>query len=122
MDAEHLRRLFVLANSFKDGDLLVGGTRDDALRADARRELLATPLAELHRTPLVEDGVSDALARSVDGRVQKQLDTLTVHRLKQRLLAPQAAAWFVRHRTGLTSEVIAAAAKVMSDDELSRVA
>jgi ethanolamine ammonia-lyase large subunit len=122
MDADHLRRLFVLANSFKDGDLLVGGTRDDALRADARRELLATPLAEIHRTALVDDGVSDALARSIDGQVQKQLDILTVHQLKERLLAPHAAAWFVRHRKGLTSEVIAAVAKVMSDDELSLVA
>ena len=89
MDADHLRRLFVLANAFKDGDLLVGGTRDDALRADARRELLATPLAEIHRTTLVDDGVSDALARSIDRRIQKQLDSLTVHQLTQRLLAPQ---------------------------------
>jgi ethanolamine ammonia-lyase large subunit len=122
MDADHLRRLFVLANSFKEGDLLVGGTRDDVLRADARRELLATPLAEIHRTTLVDDGVSEALARSVDRRVQKQLDLLTVHQFKELLLAPHAAAWFVRHRKGLTSEVIAAAAKVMSDEELSRVA
>jgi ethanolamine ammonia-lyase large subunit len=66
--------------------------------------------------------VSEALARSIDRRVQKQLDLLTVHQLKELLLAPHAAAWLLHHRKGLTSEVIAAAAKVMSDDELSRVA
>ena len=122
MDADHLRRLFVLANAFKEGDLLVGGTRDDALRAEARRELLATPLCAIHRTDIVDDGVTDALARSIDRRIQKELDLLTVRQLKERLLGPQAAAWLARNTNGLTSEVIAAAAKVMTDDELSRVA
>ena len=41
MNAREGRNLFVLANAFKEGDLAVGGTTDDRLRAEARRELLA---------------------------------------------------------------------------------
>jgi hypothetical protein len=32
MDAQELRQRFVLANAFKEGDLSVGGTRDDRVR------------------------------------------------------------------------------------------
>ena len=32
-----LRRLFLLANAFKEGDVALGGTADDRLRADARQ-------------------------------------------------------------------------------------
>jgi hypothetical protein len=32
MDSQALRQLFVLANAFKEGDLAVGGTRDDRVR------------------------------------------------------------------------------------------
>ena len=58
MDSADLRRTFALANAFKEGDLLVGGTRDDVLRAEARRSLLATPVADIRRTRLVDDRVS----------------------------------------------------------------
>ena len=36
--ADALRRTLLLANAFKEGDLPLGGTRDHAIRADARRE------------------------------------------------------------------------------------
>jgi hypothetical protein len=59
-----LRQALTLANAFKEGDLAVGGTTDDLLRADARRALLTTTLGTVRRTVLIDDGVTDALTRT----------------------------------------------------------
>ena len=115
------RLTLALANAFKEGDLGVGGTRDDTLRAEARRAILGTSLRTVRTTTLVDDGVSEALARSIDRDTAAGLDSLTVGDVKARLLAADGAAWAARHRHGLTSETIAACAKVMSDEELAHV-
>lgn len=122
MDVHQLRQTLVLANAFKEGDLLVGGTTDEAVRNSARATLRATTLANLRQTTLVEDGVSEALARSLNRAHQAELDPLTVGDLTKRLLSPESTQWVRRYRDGLSSEAIAAAAKVMTNDELSFVA
>ena len=122
MDARQLRQTLVLANAFKEGDLLVGGTRDDAIRESARATLRATTLADIRQTTVVDDGVSEALARLLNRSHQAELDALTVGDLTRRLLSPEAAHWVRRYRDGLTSEAIGAAVKVMTNDELSFVA
>jgi hypothetical protein len=61
-----LRRIFALANAFKEGDMSVGGTADDRVRDEARRELLGQTVGQIRRTPLIDDGVSSALQRSRD--------------------------------------------------------
>jgi ethanolamine ammonia-lyase large subunit len=122
MDPRQLRRLLVLANPFKQGDLLVGGTRDDSQRAEARRELRATTIGAIDSTRLVDDGVSEALSRSVDREIQTAVAPLTIDALSHLLLADQGVHWVRRHRSGLTSEAIAAVVKVMTDQELSRLA
>jgi ethanolamine ammonia-lyase large subunit len=120
MDAQELRQRFVLANAFKEGDLPIGGTRDDRVCEEARRALLATRLGEIRQTTLVEDGVSERLAHSLNWNLQGELDRLTVEQLRQRLLGmPEHVHHF---RDGLSSEAIAAVVKVMTNDELSRVA
>jgi ethanolamine ammonia-lyase large subunit len=111
-----------LANAFKEGDLLVGGTRDDRARYDARRALLATTAGEIRRTVIVEDGITDALCRSIDPALTAEIDPLTLAQVRERLLAPHAPAWVRRYRGGLASEVVAAVAKTLTDDELSSVA
>jgi ethanolamine ammonia-lyase large subunit len=116
------RRLLVLANEFKEGDLLVGGTRDDRQRLDARTMLLSTTVGEIRRAVLVDDGVTDALDRGRDRRFDGELDPLSIARLKSHLLSKDGPAWVSRHARALTSEVIAAIAKVMTSDELSIVA
>jgi ethanolamine ammonia-lyase large subunit len=122
MDAAALRQTLTLAGEFKEGDAAVGGTTDPQVRADARRALLATTLGTIRRGVLVDDGVSDALARARDRRFDADLDALTIADLRARLLDRGGAAWARTHGPALASEAIAAVAKVMTGDELSAVA
>jgi ethanolamine ammonia-lyase large subunit len=121
MDRLQLRRLFVLANAFKEGDVALGGTSDERLRQDARRELLGTTLGEIRRATLVEDGVSAALDRARDRRFDGTLDSLTIAGLEAILLGRDGPSWVGVHRQALSSETIAAVAKVMTNEELSAV-
>jgi ethanolamine ammonia-lyase large subunit len=117
-----LRQAFVLANEFKEGDLLVGGADDARLRDDARRSLEALRLGEIVPAAFVDDGVSEALERSLNAQSLADVSGLTVARLKEILLSPACAGWIRRYRNGLGSEVIAAVVKVMTESELSTVA
>jgi hypothetical protein len=103
-----LRQTFVLANAFKEGDLLVGGTRDDRVRDDARRELRATRVGSIRRTSFVDDGVSAAIDRGRDRTLDAVLDLLTIDQIKDGLLGNEGAAWARIHRDSLPSEVCAA--------------
>jgi len=122
VDAAALRQIFTLANDFKEGDLLVGGTADPRLRADARHEILGLTLGTLRRTVLVDDAVSDALDRARDPQYDAALDPLTIADLRTVLLGRGAAPWVDRHGPALASETIAAVVKVLTNDELSTVA
>jgi ethanolamine ammonia-lyase large subunit len=122
MDPGALRQILTLASAFKEGDLAVGGTTDDRIRADAQRALLATPVVDIHRTHLIDDGVTADLARSRDRRFDDDLASHTIGSIRSALLAPGAAKWVATYAGGLGSEVIAAVVKVMSNDELSVVA
>src|SRR6266850_7756675 len=118
MDAAELRRLFVLANAFKEGDLLVGGTADDRVRADARRALGDVRLLDIHQTPVVDDGVTATLTRRLARHRDADLDRRTIGDLKATLLSAGSAGFVPRHCDSLASETIAAVVKVMTNDEL----
>ncbi|MGH9901388.1 MAG: ethanolamine ammonia-lyase subunit EutB, partial [Pyrinomonadaceae bacterium] len=122
MNRQELIRTFTLANEFKEGDLLVGGTRDERVRAEARVKLGALRLGEISGTEFVEDLVSETLASAIDSRLAAEISRLSVAELKGVLLSAGGSDWARRHRDGLRSEVIAAVVKMMSDDELSTVA
>jgi ethanolamine ammonia-lyase large subunit len=117
-----LRQTFVLANEFKEGDLLVGGADDPKIRNEARRSLEALRLGDIVSGAFVDDGVTDALEQSLDRQIAAGLSELTVDGLKQTLLGPSAPEWVRRNRAGLRSEAIAAVVKVMTESELSIVA
>src|SRR5262249_45600284 len=70
---------------------------------------------------LVEDGITAALNGALDRDLLSDVATLTVGDIKRRLLSRAGPSWADRYRQGLSSEVIAAVAKVMTDEELSRV-
>lgn len=122
MNHHELRQTLVLANPFKEGDAVVGGTTDDRVRADARQMLLAATIGDLRRTIVVNDGVTAALQQSRDRRFDHQLDALTVAQLKSALLEPGASAWAAQRSHAFPSEAIAAVVKVMTNEELSLVA
>jgi len=122
MDQRRLVQLFARANEFKEGDLLVGGTRDARERDDARQQLSALRLGEITHATLVEDSLSLALARSLNAPLAGEIAHLTIRDLKRTLLGANASDWARRYRDGLASEVIAAVVKIMTDDELATVA
>lgn len=122
MSHDELRSLLVLSNTMKEGDLALGGTLDERLRAEARAALVSLRIGELGPAALLDDGVSIALARSLDPERRAELSSLTVGELKRGLLGADRARFAERTRDGLSSEAIAAVVKLMSDDELSIVA
>src|SRR5215471_2829087 len=123
MDAATLRQTLALASAFKEGDRsLIGvGAADDRVREEARRALLATAVGDIHTTVLIDDRVSEQLQRSRDRRFDAEFRLLTIGRVCEALLGPGAGAWVRAYGPALGSETIAAVAKVLTDDELSRV-
>ena len=122
MDSNKARLVFARANEFKEGDLLVGGTRDDAVRQDARKEVAALRIGDIDRLVLVEDAITEALSRSVDRQLLNEIAHLTIGDLKGILTGDACTAWVRRYSAGLPSEAIAAVVKTMNNDELSMVA
>src|ERR1044072_1595360 len=118
MVRDQLSEIFVLANEFKEGDLNVGGTRDDHVRRDARSALAALSLGDIARAEFVEDQITEALHRSLDPQLASEIAYLTVAELKRILLSPDGASWIERHRNAVSSEAAAAVVKIMTNEEL----
>src|ERR1044071_3760239 len=114
-------QIFVLANEFKEGDLNVGGTRDDHIRRQARDTLAAVTLGDIARSDFVEDQVTEALHRSLDPQLASKVAHITVADFKRILLSPQGASWIEHHRDGVSSEAAAAVVKIMTNEELATV-
>lgn len=121
MNQNELSKTFALANDFKEGDLTVGGTHDDHLRSEARKEIASLRVGDIANAVFVEDQVTETLHRSLDAKLAQEISSLTVVDLKGILLGAAGAAWARRYCNGLASEVIAAVAKVMTNDELGSV-
>ena len=117
-----MRRTFVLANEFKEGDCLVGGTNDAHVRDEARRSIEAMRIGDIVSAAFVGDGVTEALERSLDAPSLAEIAALTIGQVKQMLLSVAGADWVRHYRDGLRSEVIAGVVKVMTEAELSTVA
>lgn len=118
MARNQLREIFALANEFKQGDLSVGGTRDDHLRRQARADLNTLSLGDIAGTDFVEDQITEALHRSLDPQFAGKVAHLTVAELKRILLSPEGASWIEHHRNGVSSEAAAAVVKIMTNEEL----
>ncbi|MET0151914.1 MAG: ethanolamine ammonia-lyase subunit EutB [Candidatus Binatia bacterium] len=120
MNRGELVHTFVLANELKEGDLSLGGTHDDRVREEARRMLASLRVGELDPAAFVDDGVSEALAHSLDPAISRDLGALTIGELRRALLA-EGTRWAERCRAGLSSEAIAGVVKIMTEDELARL-
>lgn len=122
MNRQEMAQIFARANEFKEGDLLVGGTRDEQERKEARGSLSGLLLGNITKTVLVEDLISETLNRSLNPQLASDISNLTVNDLKRILLQPDAGVWVNHYRDGLSSEAIAAVVKVMTNEELAAVA
>jgi len=120
--SKRIKSIFALANEFKEGDIPVGGTRDYAIKMEAKKEVSAMRLGEITKAVFVDDGISEAIERSLDRRLASEVSGMTIAAMKDILLGPRCAEWVESHGNGLSSEVIAAVVKIMTDDELSKVA
>jgi ethanolamine ammonia-lyase large subunit len=118
MVQNQLTQTFVLANEFKEGDLNVGGTRDEHTRREAREALAALSLGDINKADFVEDQATEALHQSLDPELASKVAHLTVAELKRLLLSDAGASWIERHRNGVSSEAAAAVVKIMTNEEL----
>lgn len=122
MKRNKLLEIFVLANEFKEGDISIGGTRDQKIRFAAQQELSSLQVSEIHRAVFVEDEMSEVLARHLEKKIASKIEHLTIGEIKKILLGENGPLFAADYCAGLLSESIAALVKVMTNDELGKVA
>lgn len=111
------------ANEPKSGDALAGVAARSALeRVAAKIVLSETTLAELHASPCVpyeDDAVTRLLWDELSRPVFEEVQHFTVGRLREHILDPAVGGdALLRLGRGLTSEMIAAVTKLMSNLDL----
>lgn len=121
MTRQELLSTLALSSEFKEGDLSVGGTTDDQLRVEARRRLANLRLGEIAKTIFVEDNLSELLAQSVNKSLLPEVTALHIGSVKRMLLSGSGEMWWQRYRDALSSEMIAAVVKLMTNDELATI-
>ena len=118
-----LRAVMGKANELKSGDVLARVAAENATeRVAARRVLADLPLSVLREHPAVpyeEDEVTRLNQDDLDEGVYAQLRTWTVSQLREHILSPGTSGPdLLRLGRGLTSECIAAVAKLMTNLDL----
>ncbi len=118
-----LRVLMGKANEEKSGDHLAGvAAESTAERAAAKMVLAEVPLWALRENPAVpfeQDEVTRVIQDMVNDGVYQEIKKWTVGELRERLLSNHTRGEEIaRISTGLTSEMIAAVTKLMSNMDL----
>lgn len=122
-----LKELMAKANEVKSGDQLAGIAAEDATeRVAAKMVLSELTLSEIREHPLLPpetDEVSRVIESGIQEDVYAEIKNWTVAGLRERLLRQDCGnAEIHRISCGLTSEMIAAAAKLMSNLDLIQAA
>ncbi|MFH1530840.1 MAG: ethanolamine ammonia-lyase subunit EutB [Pseudomonadota bacterium] len=118
-----LRVVMGKANEPKSGDVLAGVAAEDATeRVAARRVLAGLPMAVLRENPAVpyeSDEVTRLIQDDLDEGIFSEVRGWTVSQLRETILSPATTgADLLRIGRGLTSECIAAVAKLMTNLDL----
>ena len=118
-----LKELFGKANEEKSGDHLIGiGAETVTERIAAKMVLSELTLADIHDNPLLppdEDEVSRVIEGNLNETIYNQIKSLTVGELRDKLLAHETGPLEIQTlRRGLTAEMVAAVAKLMSSADL----
>lgn len=120
---DSFRTLLAKANEEKSGDELAGiAARSDAERVAAKDALSRVTLRELRENPVVparDDEVTRVIQDAVDESAYERLADWTVSDLREFLVDSATTDEDIREiRPGLTSEMIAAVTKLMSNMDL----
>ena len=127
MNRNELIQLLGFANEFKDGDVAIGvGTTDEARREEARRELARVRLADVCSCDLVEDALTEAMKALFTGdaaacAAYEKIRNKPVGEVRDALLAAPDPRAVKEIAAGLTSEMIAAVTKLLTNEELTRL-
>lgn len=117
-----LREVFAKANEEKSGDRLAGiAARSEQERVAAKRVLADVTLAEIVANPLIDpdqDEVSRLILDSHDQQAFAPIAGLTVGEFREYLLDDRDGWELTRLHRGVTPEVAAAVAKLLSNKDL----
>jgi len=122
-----LRQLFAKANEEKSGDRLAGlAAESERERVAAKQALADLPLAEILDRPLIDpdhDEVSRLLLDTFDREAFRPIHSLTVGEFREHILDDGVAEADLKHLAwGITPEMAAAVAKIMSNKDLVQAA
>ena len=118
-----LRELFAKANEEKSGDQLAGlAARSERERVAAKRALADLALVEILQQPLIdpaEDDVTRLILDTLNQEAFQTIQSMTVGEFREYILDDATEeADLKRLQWGVTPEIVAAAAKIMSNKDL----
>lgn len=124
---DSLKEILAKANEEKSGDQLAGIAANDAQERLAARHLLAElTLSDIRNHPVLpaeDDEVSRVIEESVNEKIYTSISNWTISELREYLLAESTTNIEISHlRRGLTSEMVAAVTKIMSNLDLIQAA
>lgn len=111
------------ANELKSGDILAGiNASSSQERIAARIVLSQLTLEELYENPVVpyeEDEVTRIIQDNVNIKIYREIKNLTVGEFRNKILSKESSCEDIKRLSrGLTSEMVAATAKLMSNMDL----
>ncbi len=120
-DRTAYQQLVGAANTFKEGDQIIGvAAADEAARSGARWLLSNTRIGDILKHPLFEDQLYSCLVENLSPEAVKKTGTMTIGELKIFLMtADESEIQAVLN--GLCSDAIGCVVKIMSDEELIAV-
>ncbi len=123
----HLKELFAKANEEKSGDRLAGIAAETVQERIAAKYVLSQiTLADIRNNPLIpaeEDEVSYLIESDINERIYEQIKNWSVAELREYILDDRNQNQQLKKISkGLTSEMIAAVAKLMSNLDLVHAA
>src|SRR5438309_3403301 len=118
-----LRELFAKANEEKSGDQLAGlAARSERERVAAKCRLADLSLAEIVQQPLIDpsaDDVSRLILQTFDEEAFRPIRSMTVGEFREYILGDATSEQELRQiQRGITPEIVAAVAKIMSNKDL----
>src|SRR5262249_39160334 len=122
MQRQGLLTTLGLPKASEQADLALGGTRDGQVHTGGQQGLAPLRERNLMAPPCdVECGI-DALRGTLKPGLPHDVGHFTIAELRRILLGSRGAQWAQHYRDGLASEVIATVVKIMTNEDLGRVA